>query len=1129
MFWVPPWPIEDDYTFFTNATKNHLIQQANLLVSNDTSVDFILPEQMNELKELLDKKINIIDIPIDFSSRFNISDNDNIYKHFYACPQGDHTILTIKELKKIIPSECDVIMLWENPVPFLKEMFPKAAIIHQMPGFFSRAPYPHTVTFDPVGLYKNSLFHTQAKAIQTGKMLNENDITMAKNFSAEVKNVFHLLQPFKLSNLIKKSDSKKITLLPLQVSNHYAFQADTNYPNQMDFLVDVMDNNYQKDYIVTTQYVSNFIQDNIINDENEYSLKDKYQNLVYSKDFDIIPSISQYLLEQVDAVKCAFSSIGIQGMVWQKPLHVCQDTFLKQYDHSNNVEGLSWEERCNNTISTILSRYQVLASSITKDGHFLKKLLCEIVSRKKSGESNFDLLPKFENIDIEYYNKIMQSFRFNESLNSLNKYNQNVSKISSVLKSFCDHLNDPKIKAVSFDIMDTLLSRIVEKPADVWCFMEKEVLQATDNIAVDFAKIRGMCEVETRSLLTDQDEISLDDIYNTISKYYGMSETQKNKLMNIEIALEKKMMRSRKFGMHLFNIAKNSNKEIYLISDMYLPSTVIKDMLDQEGITDYKELFVSVDYNARKHSGRLYDIVLKNVKLLPQQLLHVGDNKKTDIIEAEAKGIKAFRWSSAIDWLRSNEMYKETFSPRFGAGERARSAIVGTMAREMFDAPLSPKCLNSMTGGLTYKLGYGVLSPVLVGYTMWIYRQAIRDGIKALYFLAREGKIIKEVFNILYPNSEVKTHYLMASRRSVRIACCYDKSDVMNLARAPYETQSSLIFLIEERFGLKISESLIKKLEDSGISNVYDIKLDKNFSSRELFNQAIHAIMSEILENAKIERESYKNYLFKEGFFDFDDYKFAVVDIGWKANIQKSLSDLVGKKPLGYYYATLQDSELLVAQGYEHRAYYGECISPLISPSKLVQNRHFSEYLLCCSDLSFVKFNNDKRVYKEEKNYASRKKFIDEVHHGIRSFSTDFHDAFSTHFDLICIDPTLAERAFERYINHPSYEDASLLVGQVFEDAVGGIEKKYIISPNKKDKAENSIWKPGLKAFYSRTKKICITSHKMNRDFPFIIEDKIIKIFTSTKKYHKFQRNREAFYLDSESKIIRFVYNKLLA
>ena len=100
-------------------------------------------------------------------------------------------------------------------------------------------------------------------------------------------------------------------------------------------------------------------------------------------------------------------------------------------------------------------------------------------------------------------------------------------------------VDEAETKAISFDVFDTLIRRPVEKPADLFRFLDAKALRLTDGIAAEFGKTRTMCEVETRRRLEGvKDEITLDDIYDTLAAYYDLSTDQVAALKDAEIEIE---------------------------------------------------------------------------------------------------------------------------------------------------------------------------------------------------------------------------------------------------------------------------------------------------------------------------------------------------------------------------------------------------------------------------------------------------------------------------------------------------------------------------------------------------------------------------------------------------------------
>lgn len=729
LFWVPPWPVNGDLNFFRNSTAKHIILQANALAPLVSEVTIVLPEQLMDLSAGIDNNINVVTIPIDVCME-NPFGEGCVYQNLYAETDVDVIQKISSYYQTILPSNLDAILLWETPVPFLKKLFSDCLIINQMPGVFSRPPYPHTVVFDPTGLYKQGSTHLFANEIQRGIGLKEEDYTLECNFKQASEEAMYCFKTVSRAVLQKTSSFNKLSLLPLQVSSHYAFVKDTTFKHQVEMLWYTLRNTPKDNAILTTQYRSGLVNDTPLNEKLADAIQNEYNNLIYDQSLEKIDSVSQYFVPHVDEVISASSSLGLQGMLYRKEFRALGDTFLGKYSkNEKSFSDISWADRCKNTVATILSRHQPLASKVTKDGTFLLGLITEMLDRKKSGKIGLELLPAFREIFPDYDELLLSEFRVARAANLLS-VSTPMGKETDLLRKFTRRANDHTTKVITFDVFDTLIRRPVEKPADLYRFLDRKALELTDGVASDFGKSRALCETETRSKLKNvKTEITLDDIYDTLSDFYGVDVEVFEDLKEAEISLEISKASSNPFGKKLFEIAKLTGKPVHLISDMYLPAKVIKAMLKKSGYCDtaYDNFFLSCDHNKTKHSGELFDEVLDTLGVKPTELLHIGDNKHTDINMAESRGINTFRWASAIELMRSNPEYKKIYSPRVGAGEKARSAVAGTSAYGLFNSPLPDSHMKSLSGGDPFRLGYAVLGPLLTGYMMWLEREAKRD------------------------------------------------------------------------------------------------------------------------------------------------------------------------------------------------------------------------------------------------------------------------------------------------------------------------------------------------------------------------------------------------------------------
>ena len=181
-------------------------------------------------------------------------------------------------------------------------------------------------------------------------------------------------------------------------------------------------------------------------------------------------------------------------------------------------------------------------------------------------------------------------------------------------------------KYVSFDIFDTLIYRNVRKPSDIFALVSKKYSELNSEVIEDFSENRQKVEHELRC--SAQNEITYYEIYERISEIYGIDVAEK--LKKIEIEIEIKYCTANRNLLALYHFCIQKQKQIILITDMYLPEETIKLILQKCGIENYKELFVSSEIGKRKADGAMFDFVIHKLNITKTELIHLGDNKKTE-------------------------------------------------------------------------------------------------------------------------------------------------------------------------------------------------------------------------------------------------------------------------------------------------------------------------------------------------------------------------------------------------------------------------------------------------------------------------------------------------------------------
>lgn len=290
-------------------------------------------------------------------------------------------------------------------------------------------------------------------------------------------------------------------------------------------------------------------------------------------------------------------------------------------------------------------------------------------------------------------------------------------------------------KYVSFDVFDTLLKRNLVTPEDLF-----KVLGMAIN-DTSFYEKRVSAEAKAREL-KNREEINLDDIYNCLDKKY-------NYCKNLELDLEYKYNVQNLWLVPIVKYCYEKGIKIIAISDMYLSGEFIGKMLSHANIP-VEHLFVSSDYNKSKGTGELFKLALKELGLESKELIHIGDTFSSDYQGAKKAGLSAIlipRKLSRCQFYNLDQPEQNTFLNQF---------INNTINIEK---------------SFYYQVGYSCFGPAMYGLVQWLHKKAAG---KRIFFFARDGYVVKQIYNQLYPKDP--TEYLYLSRRSLSVPLLWKHS-----------------------------------------------------------------------------------------------------------------------------------------------------------------------------------------------------------------------------------------------------------------------------------------------------------------------------------------------------------------
>lgn len=440
---------------------------------------------------------------------------------------------------------------------------------------------------------------------------------------------------------------------------------------------------------------------------------------------------------------------------------------------------------------------------------------------------------------------------------------------------------------ISFDLFDTLITRYVPVSTDLIEVMSYEAALIAKCSAQEFINTRLYAERIAVAKAYPIDA-SIYDIYNC---YPNLSETQKKKLVKIEINCELEYTVPRDEVVDLFDYAISNGKKVVIITDTPLEKTIIEKILNRCGIKGYSNLYVSVECNANKYKGELFKIVLQNEKVVPEKILHIGDALRSDYLNAKKYRIHSclinlFKNNNCIVHNNNKEYYKKK------CGYRILRKIIELK---------EPIKYNDYE-----KIGYEILGPLLVSFCHWLKKN--NKKIKMFIFLAREGIIIRDAFKKIYPRDNCEI--LRVSRRLVTGCSLYDIENIDELFNA---LKSFSLF------GLTLNELTdlgYIELDDSlSFSTKYKISQDADLVSGDVDGSIKNAFDKEILPIIKSysreQKKMLEDYLVDKLKGEND---LSLVDVGWRGTMQdKLMSSFFFDKNIivkGFYYGVNIDNRI---------------------------------------------------------------------------------------------------------------------------------------------------------------------------------------------------------------------------
>lgn len=474
--------------------------------------------------------------------------------------------------------------------------------------------------------------------------------------------------------------------------------------------------------------------------------------------------------------------------------------------------------------------------------------------------------------EVDFYEKKRLSFKISES-----EAYQKETLILSV-DEFTEKIK--KYDVISFDIFDTLIFRPMALPTDIF-YMIGERLDL-----LDFKNVRVWAEWDARMKCKQRNghmEVTLQDIWENLAEDTGLDAMEG---MQLECEIEEKLCYANPYMLQVWKRLQELEKRVIIVSDMYLPRACIEKILQNAGYTGAERIYISNEYGENKAGGDLFHRVIRDFS--GARIVHIGDNPHSDQKMAKASG---------LDILPYQNVNKNVLLYR----PMDMSSMIGGAYRGLVSNHLYN---GSEKFSIDYEYGYVYGGLFVVGYCHFIHEYYEQHYLDQLLFLARDGDILRRVYQKLYPDD--RTVYVYWSRKAAtKLMADEDKHDFFR--RFIYHKVNQKVTIGEALRSMEL-EQLLPELSDwqeiwdvwerkSGAGRkqkFIDLRAEDELTDKNayLLRRFIEAKWERVMTHYEEQQVAAEKY-YREILYGCKNV--AAVDIGWAGSGALALSHLVEK------------------------------------------------------------------------------------------------------------------------------------------------------------------------------------------------------------------------------------------
>ena len=625
------------------------------------------------------------------------------------------------------------------------------------------------------------------------------------------------------------------------------------------------------------------------------------------------------------------------------------------------------------------------------------------------------------------------------------------------LREVWSHLESGGAQALTLDVFDTLLWRMVPEPTHAFLVLGRRLADAgllpAGVSPGEFARLRVLAEHKARDhshTVRGTYEARLDEIWQILLPALPGAGSVGD-LLDVELAVERDLCRADLAVVELAEMAMTKlGLPVYLISDTYLSATQLERVLARPELAGipFTQIFTSSDAGVCKSDG-LFQHMLAASGLQPSRVVHLGDNPVADVASAREQGLVA------IHYPKYSGSLKETVELEGLLGEPGDDTPIDLVDGDYGMTALRARTLHradaaAVPPGLRryWEAGATVFGPVFTGFADWVVERARDHGVDHVYCLMREGEFLARLIAEPGEIGGVTASTLWASRQVCALANVFEGS--------PEELRGFLVRRHAPSVGQLLRQLGVALDDVAGISSLADRRLDVPGLLEDTLEALCsdERIRSEIVLTATRLRERYVRYLDSQLP---EQGRIVLVDLGWGGTIQSLLTKLLAStgrdlEIVGLYLATNAGVAVHRLAGLRIEGYAASGGEPARSANQLMRSPEVLEQL-CMPDIgSLVSFDEaGKPVLSIDRTSRTQVAQRVAVQDGILAFQREWLRYRRSETTMPSLSApgarSAALRILTRFVSRPTGAEASAFGAWAHDDNFGSDSTEGLLPP----------------------------------------------------------------------------------